>query len=816
MTIGTNTARASFNTDGTSTVFPVPIQAYLASDFTVILTNNATGVETTLALGSDYTVVASSSDAPPKWTLTTQTGQFASPYIGGSTLQVILNPPEVQQTQYVQGQAFPSSAVQANMDRLTQMIIRLSDLQSRSIVAPDGDINPSMALPRASLRANLAPLFDANGNLVLGMIPTTALTQTIFNNFLAGSVPYLTTPAETTVGAPIVNPFLPPLTPDRYGTNANPGTTDMTIPIKTAWKVAVAQGGGVIKFINAAVYLVASLDATNPSVGIAAQQSNGSIVSNPFQVQFYCLGGSNITFDFAGALIKSTLTGGGIGFLLDNCSNIRFISPNFLGTQVQGGGVVSVGSLVGGSGYVNGTYTNVLMSGGTGLGCACTIVVAGGAVTSCVPTYAGGSTTALLSGGYQIGDVLSTSNANLGGSGSGFSVHVTSALGAGNVVQTASILPICVVSNSGLSTGISTYDLTATACYNGFDVIDGLNPNGITSTNISLLGKTVVQGPSEYGVNLNNGGDGTFIENLYTSQVNRPFFFYGVQGATVARLDAEATNYGFGSIIKSYSRSTSGISLNGLFRNAPGNPTPHIAIQVQCDPAVITVPPTVKNIYIKHDDFNEDQSDAIEIDYFAGSGGTVLTATSSNQLFDQIWLQGISAGGIKTNVKLTTAAAQCQINYDNFEAAGWSGIFGDPRDIRNGNGFIASRSFFSTMSLTFGGTTVTGASIAVDTSIADGLCTVKGTCTLTAKNGSGAAVLNLPFKSRLDATANSLGVVLGASGMVGLITAPIVGFLSGNSNALNLVQQAATNIQNVTDTNFSTSSVLYFQISYPI
>ncbi len=255
------------------------------------------------------------------------------------------------------------------------------------------------------------------------------------------------------------------ITVDSFVTNT--GTNDMTVAIKAAWNAAVAQGGGVISFVKGAVYTLSSLDATNPSVNIASQNSNGSIAGTPFQVQVYCLGGSNITFDFAGALIKSTITGGGIGFLLDNCTNIDFKKPNFLGTQVLGGGVVSFGAVTGGAGYTNGTYKNVLMTGGTGQGCCCTIVVAGGAVTSCVPTYPGGSSTASLAQGYQIGDTLSTSNTNLGGAGAGFSVPVTASLGAGNITQTASILPICVTSNSGLSTGITTYDLTATKCFNG-------------------------------------------------------------------------------------------------------------------------------------------------------------------------------------------------------------------------------------------------------------------------------------------------------------------------------------------------------------
>jgi hypothetical protein len=73
-------------------------------------------------------------------------------------------------------------------------------------------------------------------------------------------------------------------------------------------------------------------------------------------------------------------------------------------------------SLTGGTGYTNNTYTSVPLTGGAGSGAQATIVVAGNAVTS-VTITSGGS-------GYVVGNVLSASNTNLGGAGSGFSITV--------------------------------------------------------------------------------------------------------------------------------------------------------------------------------------------------------------------------------------------------------------------------------------------------------------------------------------------------------------------------------------------------------
>ena len=74
----------------------------------------------------------------------------------------------------------------------------------------------------------------------------------------------------------------------------------------------------------------------------------------------------------------------------------------------------------GGSGYTDGNYANVPLTGGTsGSGLQANITVASGAVTVCTVT----STTTLED--YQIGDILSAADSNLGGGGgSGFELLV--------------------------------------------------------------------------------------------------------------------------------------------------------------------------------------------------------------------------------------------------------------------------------------------------------------------------------------------------------------------------------------------------------
>ena len=78
--------------------------------------------------------------------------------------------------------------------------------------------------------------------------------------------------------------------------------------------------------------------------------------------------------------------------------------------------VLTLNTLVGGTLYTNGTYTNVTLTGGSGSGAKATIVVAGATVTTVTLTAAGN--------GYAVGNTLSATAATIGGTGSGFSIKV--------------------------------------------------------------------------------------------------------------------------------------------------------------------------------------------------------------------------------------------------------------------------------------------------------------------------------------------------------------------------------------------------------
>ena len=97
-------------------------------------------------------------------------------------------------------------------------------------------------------------------------------------------------------------------------------------------------------------------------------------------------------------------------------------------TMPVAAGAVVNGTITAGSGYTNGTYLNVPLTGGAGVGAvAASITVSGGAVTAVVlPTTGVGA-------GYATTNTLTAANTFLGGAGSGFvyTVSAVSAFGTG-------------------------------------------------------------------------------------------------------------------------------------------------------------------------------------------------------------------------------------------------------------------------------------------------------------------------------------------------------------------------------------------------
>jgi hypothetical protein len=153
--------------------------------------------------------------------------------------------------------------------------------------------------------------------------------------------------------------------------------------------------------------------------------------------------------------------------------------------DITSSNIKTLTNLVGGSLYVDNTYTDVPLTGGSGFGATADITVSGGVVTSVTVTNVGA--------GYEVGDVLSADNADLGGAGSGFSIDVDEIY-----AQTLELTNAFLATTTETLTFSSQPDLIKVYQHEiGTDEIDGQNVLAIQSYfETSDLG-LVTGGPSQ-------------------------------------------------------------------------------------------------------------------------------------------------------------------------------------------------------------------------------------------------------------------------------------------------------------------------------
>jgi hypothetical protein len=144
------------------------------------------------------------------------------------------------------------------------------------------------------------------------------------------------------------------------------------------------------------------------------------------------------------------------------------IGAGFMATVLTSDAIVeTLGIITPGTGYTDGSYSNVPLTGGTGSGATADITVVGGEVTFILSGSFGS--------GYTNGDILSVSNANLGGtiatfgiltSGSSYTdgvylnVPLIGGTGTGaiaDIIVTAGIISTVTIVNGG--TGYLTTDI---------------------------------------------------------------------------------------------------------------------------------------------------------------------------------------------------------------------------------------------------------------------------------------------------------------------------------------------------------------------
>jgi len=146
----------------------------------------------------------------------------------------------------------------------------------------------------------------------------------------------------------------------------------------------------------------------------------------------------------------------------------------------------------GGSGYANGTYYNVPLTGGSGSDATATIVISGTSITTVTITDPGCA--------YQVTDVLSAADGNLGGGGgAGLQIRVDNIVN--NVGDAIQVVGVGTELNRNYSAYNGLYEITDVPSVKSVEYSNGTNPGIYTSSSANSTGIAAIVSEALY-VNL--------------------------------------------------------------------------------------------------------------------------------------------------------------------------------------------------------------------------------------------------------------------------------------------------------------------------
>lgn len=172
MTIQNQTNRTGIAGNGVTTVVGIPFPFQSPLDLKVLQLVIATGIQTPLTFGTDYSVTGATNNLGHY----PQGGSVVLAVAPAIGIHIVIyrDPDATQLTDPVENGPLPvDAAVEAPLDKLTMLVIRLKERFSRTVRQPDGDLLDMAALPPIVTRANKFLGFDGDGNPVIPTQPDT-------------------------------------------------------------------------------------------------------------------------------------------------------------------------------------------------------------------------------------------------------------------------------------------------------------------------------------------------------------------------------------------------------------------------------------------------------------------------------------------------------------------------------------------------------------------------------------------------------------------------------------------------------------------
>ena len=165
MTVASTINRVSYAGNGSTTAFAFAYKFLLDADLVVVLKVDATGVETTQAFTTNYTLVGAGSDAGGTVTM------LVAP-ASGQSLVIYRDPAVLQPLNLANNDTLPAEEVEKAHDRVVLITQRTKELSQRSVRLPEGFTSAFNPILPGLLPANtVVAVNDAGTGWIAG--PTT-------------------------------------------------------------------------------------------------------------------------------------------------------------------------------------------------------------------------------------------------------------------------------------------------------------------------------------------------------------------------------------------------------------------------------------------------------------------------------------------------------------------------------------------------------------------------------------------------------------------------------------------------------------------